>query len=148
MKDMGRQNLKTRLDWDEYFLEICKAVSLRGDCTRSQVGSVLVSRDHRIIATGYNGTVPGNPGCLEGACPRGKLSYEELPPEGNYGNCIATHAERNAILYSDPEERSGTTLYVTRRPCVGCKELLLAVGVTRVVWYDADNIKCTETLFE
>lgn len=140
--------MNQRLGWDEYFLEISKAVSLRGDCTRSQVGAVLVSHSHRVISTGYNGTVPGNSGCLEGACPRGKLSYEELPPGSDYGNCIATHAERNAILYSDPDERSGTTLYVTRRPCVGCKELLLAVGVTRVVWLDADNNKCSETLFE
>jgi dCMP deaminase len=140
--------MEKRLPWDEYFLQIAKAVSLRGDCTRSRVGAVLVSSNHRIIATGYNGTVPGNPGCLEGACPRGKFSYEELPSESDYRNCIATHAERNAILYANPEERSGTTLYVTRRPCVDCKELLLAVGVVRVVWYSADNEICTEQLFE
>lgn len=140
--------MEERLSWDEYFLEISKAVSLRGDCTRSQVGAVLVSRDHRIISSGYNGTVPGNPGCLEGACPRGKLSYEELPAESDYGNCISTHAERNAILWANPSQRQRSTLYVTRRPCVGCKELLLAVGVERVVWFSSDNIKCSETLFE
>lgn len=137
-----------RLDWDEYFLEVCKAVALRADCTRSKVGSVLVDRNHRVVGTGYNGAPSGSPGCLSGACPRGRLSYKELPAESNYGNCIAIHAERNAVIYALPEERSGTTLYVTRRPCVLCKELLLAEGVTRVVWLSQDNIKCTELLFE
>lgn len=149
MKDMEKPNSKKdRPDWDEYFLKIAVAVSSRGDCTRSQVGAVLVDANHRIMSTGYNGTHSGIPGCLEGACPRGKLSYEELPPESPYGNCIANHAERNAILYADPNGRAKTTLYVTRRPCVDCKELLLANRVSRVVWFSSDNIKCSELLFE
>jgi dCMP deaminase len=137
-----------RPGWDEYFLEISRAVSLRADCTRSQVGAVLVDTNHRVISTGYNGAPVGAPGCLSGACPRGKLSYEELPPGSNYENCIANHAERNAVIYALPEERSGSTLYVTRRPCVMCKELLLAEGIKRVVWLSSDNVLCTETLFE
>lgn len=138
----------SRPDWDNYFLGIANAVSKRGDCTRSQVGAVLVGPDHRIISTGYNGTMPNVSGCLDGGCPRGRFSYESLPSNDDYSNCIAIHAERNAIIYSDPSKRSGTTLYVTRRPCVLCKELLLAEGVTRVVWLSQDNIKCTELLFE
>ena len=137
-----------RPGWDEYFIEISRAVAIRADCTRSKVGAVLVDSNHRVISTGYNGAPPGAPGCLSGACPRGKLSYEELPPESNYENCIANHAERNAIIYALPEERSGSTLYVTRRPCIMCKELLLAEGIVRVVWLSSDNVLCTEPLFE
>lgn len=137
-----------RLGWDEYFLEICKAILLRGDCTRSKVGAVLVGSDHRIISSGYNGVASGVAGCLSGACPRGRLSYQERPSTDDYGDCISTHAEFNAILYSDPEKRSGTTLYVSRRPCVNCKELMLAEGVVRVVWYSQDNEICSELLFE
>lgn len=137
-----------RPSWDDYFLEISSSVASRADCTRSKVGAVLVSSDHRIIATGYNGAPSGVVGCLSGGCPRGKLSYEELPPESDYGNCIAHHAEFNAVIYANPEERSGTTIYVTRKPCTSCKQLLLAERVSRVVWLSSDNIKCTETLFE
>ena len=140
--------MEERLGWDEYFLQIASAVSVRADCTRSKVGAVLVDDNHRIIGTGYNGSPPGAPGCLSGACPRGKLSYEELPPESNYGNCIANHAEFNAVIYALPEERPGSTIYVTRRPCVLCKELLLAEGIVRVVWWSQDNVLCTEPLFE
>lgn len=137
-----------RPSWDEYFLEISKTVSLRADCTRSKVGAVLVGIDHRIIGTGYNGAPPSAPGCLSGACPRGKLSYQEFPSGSDYGNCISIHAERNAIIFSDPDKRKGSTIYVTRRPCVDCKELMLAEGVSRVVWLGSDNETCTEPLFE
>lgn len=137
-----------RIGWDEYFIELAKTVALRADCTRSKVGAVLVDDNHRVIGTGYNGAPSGAPGCLSGACPRGRLSYEEHPPEGNYGNCIAYHAERNAVIYALPEERSGTTLYVSRKPCVDCKGLLLVEGIIRVVWLSQDNEICSELLFE
>lgn len=136
------------MTWDEYFLQVAKAVSLRADCTRSSVGAVLVDDSHRIVASGYNGAPPGAPGCLSGACPRGRLSYEDLPAESSYSNCIAIHAERNAILYANPEERSGTTLYVTRRPCVDCKELLLVEGIVRVVWWSPEYGISSERMFE
>jgi dCMP deaminase len=46
-----------------------------GDCTRSQVGALIVV-NKRIVGLGYNGTRPGAPGCLDGACPRGR-HYED-----------------------------------------------------------------------
>lgn len=137
----------SRPDWDEYFLGIADAVSQRADCTRRKVGAVLVDEHHRIISTGYNGAPPGAPGCLNGACPRGNLSTDECPPFSDYGNCISTHAERNAILYSNPEEREGTTLYITCRPCTGCHQLILDAGVKRVVWWTEDGRIASELQF-
>lgn len=61
-----------RPPWDKYFLGIAEAVSKRGDCTRRQVGAVIVDQNHRVISAGYNGTAPGQKSCLEGACPRGR----------------------------------------------------------------------------
>jgi dCMP deaminase len=136
-----------RPGWDEYFLGIAKAVSERADCTRRKVGAVLVDPKHRIISTGYNGAPSGAPGCLSGACPRGQLSLDDCPPFSDYGNCISTHAERNAILYSDPHERDGTTLYITCRPCTDCHQLILDVGVKRVVWWTEDGQIASELQF-
>lgn len=125
-----------RPGWDEYFLGIAEAVSKRGDCTRSQVGAVLVRSDHTVAGIGYNGTYAGRPGCLLGACPRGRKSYAEMAAySGDYSDCIATHAEHNAILNGDPADL-GITAYVTRQPCEDCGSLLVQRGITRIVWPD------------
>lgn len=122
-----------RPSWDEYFLGIAKAVSLRADCTRRQVGAVIVVGG-RIVSTGYNGAPAGAPGCLsDGACPRGKLSVQEQPRDFGYGNCDAVHAEANAILYAYRDLR-GATLYCTDKPCVDCAKLIAGAGIKEVVW--------------
>lgn len=123
-----------RPDWDEYFLVIAAAVSIRGDCSRRRVGAVIADTDHRIVATGYNGAPPGQRGCLAGACPRARSdvahgsSYDTGP-----GACIAVHAEANALLFARQSVK-GCTLYLTDAPCDGCKKLIEAAGIGRVVF--------------
>lgn len=117
-----------RPDWDEYFLEIARAVSLRGDCRRRQVGCVLVDQNHRIISTGYNGAEPGGLSCLAGECPRGMSVPVGVPGGADYSNCVAIHAEANALLYAGVSARGGIA-YVTQLPCDGCAKLLRAAGV-------------------
>lgn len=76
--------MAARPGWDAYFLGICDAVAARADCTRRQVGAVVVDRTTKhIIAAGYNGAPPGQPGCLsDGACPRGR-HYKRISPQGS-----------------------------------------------------------------
>lgn len=63
----------TRPDWDSYFLGIARAVAARADCTRRQVGAVVVDTGNRVLSVGYNGAPPGVPGCASAwACPRGR----------------------------------------------------------------------------
>lgn len=135
-----------RPKWDDYFLGITLAVSARGDCTRSQVGALLV-KDRRFLSGGYNGTEPGLPSCLQGACPRGRLSYAEVPALSSYtdgeGACIAIHAEDNALRYAQKfyafEDIKGSTMYITREPCPDCDRKLRAVGIQHVVWPEGDR---------
>ena len=141
-------SMTTRPDWDEYFLQLASAVSVRADCTRSKVGAVLVDSFHRVLSVGYNGAPSGATGCLTaGACPRGRLSYDELPPLGDYGTCIAIHAESNAILFADPKRRKGSVLYITRSPCTGCHQLILKEGIKEIVWRGPDQSICKERQF-
>jgi len=129
--------------WDEYFLNIAQAVSARAKCTRRTVGAVLVV-DRRIIATGYNGAAPGLPDCLEGACPRGQLGYDEVPELGDYdrpgtrGFCIAIHAEVNALLFATRDTK-GATAYIPDPPCAGCRKALAAAGIVRAVWPNGEH---------
>lgn len=147
-----------RPEWDSYFLKITHTVAERADCTRRQVGAVLV-KDHRIVATGYNGAPAGKPGCLsDHACPRGRhfrtppkrtqvhaLCYcgnvwpcpKAAEPGSSYDTgasaCIALHAEQNVLLYSSRDGSAGSTLYVTDHPCDGCLRMIRGSGVTRCV---------------
>lgn len=117
-----------RPDWDIYFLGIAKAVSLRSDCERDKVGAVVVGSDHRIRATGYNGSPAGMAGCS--TCPR---RTSDVAPGSCYSNCVAIHAELNALLYCDRSDLPGSTLYITREACYGCLKAINAARVERVV---------------
>jgi dCMP deaminase len=125
-----------RPDWDSYFLEIAKTVATRADCTRRQVGTVIVDDQHRVVSVGYNGAAPGKPGCLTaGACPRGQISKDVIPSgTGGYDECIAIHSEANAIMYAGFQRTQGATLYCTDEPCVGCTKLIEGSGIARVVY--------------
>jgi len=133
----------TRPTWDEWALGIAKAVSARADCTRRLVGSVLLSPDHAILATGYNGYPSGKPGCLSGACPRGQKSYDEVKALSPYVetefDCGALHSEENVVLRSTKEQRQGATLYVTCKPCPNCFRLLSGSGIVRIVWPEGEK---------
>ena len=126
-----------RPSWDEYYLGIATAVAARADCTRRKVGALVVLGD-RIVSTGYNGAPSGEPGCFTaGACPRGRLSKEDVRPGSSYdtgpGACIALHAEQNAVLRAGTECR-GATLYLTDEPCDGCQRLIKGAGFARIVF--------------
>ena len=128
-----------RPSWDEWGLGLAVAVATRADCTRRKVGAVVLSPDHRVLATGYNGYPAGRPGCLsDGACPRGRMTYDQLPASSPYvgvpAPCSALHAEENAILHVGGNDRLGATVYVTDEPCPNCRRFLDGAGVARVVW--------------
>ena len=47
------------LSWDEYFMGIAKLTAGRSKDPNTQVGACIVSKDNRILSTGYNGA-PNN----------------------------------------------------------------------------------------
>ena len=114
-----------RKDWDEYFMEITELVASRSTCDRAFVGCVLVNGDKRIVSTGYNGSIGGNPHC------------SEIGHTMRDGHCIATiHAEMNALLYCAKEGISvkGATCYVTHFPCLNCTKALIQAGIKKIIY--------------
>lgn len=124
----------TRLTWDAWGIELARAVALRADCSRRQVGAVLMRPDHTIVATGYNGAASGEVGCLAGGCPRARSG---VAPGSSYdtgaGACIALHAEQNALLRASWDEMAGATLFVTDKPCDGCFRMITGTPIIRVI---------------
>ncbi len=121
--------LQRTTDWDRYFLNIAIETARRSNCVRRQHGAVIVKK-RRICATGYNGPPSGHAHCDEGACPRAR---SDTPSGWSHDNCIAIHAEANALLYSSPAEREGATIYITGVPCFSCAKLIANSGVDEVV---------------
>ncbi len=113
----------TRPDWDEYFLKLAMLASERATCPRMHCGCVLV-KDKNVIATGYNGSIPGDEHCEEAGC----LVVDN--------HCIRTvHAEMNALIQAAKRGHAveGSTAYVTNMPCTTCAKSLITAGVKRVV---------------
>lgn len=122
-----------RPTWDEIFMEQAQLMARRSTCLRRQVGAVLV-REHRAIASGYNGPPSGLPHCEErGGCLREQLG---VPSGHRQEICRALHAEQNVILQLAITGLSGkeTTLYVTHFPCFTCAKLLVQLGVRKIVY--------------
>lgn len=136
--------MTSRPDWDTYFVGIARAVAARADCRRRAVGAVLVDQQRRVVATGYNGVRAGQQGCLEGACPRGLLTYDQVREFSDYsdpgspGYCTSTHAEVNALLYAKGPVQ-GCAVYVTDQPCPACAKTLYNAGIARVIYPDSPD---------
>ncbi|MCI6157158.1 MAG: cytidine/deoxycytidylate deaminase family protein [Peptoniphilaceae bacterium] len=114
-----------RQTWNEYFMDLARTVAARGTCDRAYVGCVLVNEEHRIVSTGYNGSVAGNPHC------------DEIGHTMRDGHCIATiHAEMNALLYCAKAGISvkGCTCYVTHFPCLNCTKALIQSGIQKIYY--------------
>jgi len=64
LKTENRNLFIMRPSWNEYFMLIAKLVSTRSTCNSRPTGAVLV-KDRQILATGYNGSMPGAPHCTD-----------------------------------------------------------------------------------
>lgn len=114
--------MTSRASWDDYFMNIARAVAARGTCDRKLVGAVVVG-DRSILATGYNGSVRGLPHCDD----VGHLMED--------GHCVRTiHAEANAIVQAarNGVRVEGAHIYVTASPCWGCFRLIANAGIVRI----------------
>jgi len=121
-----------RPSWDEYFMAIARVVASRSNCVKRKVAAV-VTRDRRIISTGYNGTPRGVPNCNEGGCPRCN-SFAEGGTR--LDECLCSHGEENAITqaaYHGVSVRGGT-IFTTFSPCLTCTKLIINAGLSEVVY--------------
>jgi dCMP deaminase len=121
-----------RPSWDEYFMSIARVVSTRSNCVKRKVASVI-TRDRRIVSTGYNGTPRGVRNCNEGGCPR----CNSFAQGGTrLDECLCSHGEENAITqvaYHGVSVKDAT-IYTTLSPCLICTKMIINVGIVEVVY--------------
>lgn len=127
----------------EVRLSQAEALTRLSTCSRRKVGAVLVSAQNIVISEGYNGAAPGEIHCVDGGCPRGQLSYADVPKDADYNlyPCVAIHAEANAIIRADAERTLGGTLYVTQPPCQQCQNMIRTARIATVIWSEDGCIK-------
>lgn len=150
-----------RPSWDTYFMEMAEHVSTRATCDRKHVGAVLV-QDKRIIATGYNGSIPGVPHCDDPEefwqCSKCHKKFDTEPHgyhdiscagyairkmigghDMDEGHCVRTiHAEVNAIAQAAllGIATKDTVLYCNTMPCWNCFKTVVSAGIKEIVYRD------------
>lgn len=124
---------RLRPSWDNYFMSLARLASQRSNCMKRRVGCVVVSHNHRVISTGYNGTPRGIRNCSEGGCGR---CNSALGSGHGLTTCLCIHAEENALLEAgrDRLREPGAVLYCDTCPCLTCSIKIAQVGISEVVY--------------
>ena len=118
-------------------MDMAEKVATWSSCFQEnrQVGAVI-TRDKRIVTTGYNGAGSGIKSCKEkGECLRRKLN---IASGTRQEMCYAVHAEQNAICQAAKLGISleGATLYCTHQPCTICCRMIINSGIKKVVYVE------------
>jgi len=113
--------------WDDYFLNIAKAVSIKSKDDKCPVGAVIVSEGNVVLSTGFNGLARG--------------VHDDLLILTNVDEKLKVicHAENNAILNAarvGGRALDGTTIYVTKFPCLACCNAIIQAGIRHVYTHD------------
>lgn len=123
-----------------YYRTVLLATTELSTCTRVQVGAIIV-RDGRILVSGYNGSMPGQPHCTDIFTPeRIELmkpeEYSEahrlfsLHNEGHAEMSAISTAAKFGIAVGDCE------MAVTHTPCPMCAKSIIIAGIQKVMYLE------------
>jgi len=139
--------MNNRIPWDKYFMALAKLAAIRSGCNSRPTGAVIVL-GKRVIATGYNGSLPGQPQCTDNGpkyCHRRSLKVDDKGDK-KYQECPAIHAEQNALnqitSLGGLGDLSGAKVYCTLQPCIMCLKNISSVGIQSVFYemkYHSDD---------
>ncbi|MDD5939606.1 MAG: dCMP deaminase family protein [Lachnospiraceae bacterium] len=115
------------ISWDEYFMGVAQLSAMRSKDPHTQVGSCIVSPDHKILSMGYNGLPRG---CDDDVFPWDRDGADRLMTKYPY----VTHSELNAILNYRGGSLEGATLYVSLFPCNECAKAIIQAGIKTIVY--------------
>jgi len=129
---------------NDQYMSLCLHIAdIFSTCAKRKYAAILLDEYGHVVGMGYNGGPKGLKHCIDGGCPR---LAENSPNGTSYDNCIAIHAEANALLHSDYSSRA-KILYVNGPPCFSCAKLIANSTVEKVFYksdpnyLDWDNVK-------
>jgi dCMP deaminase len=121
-------------------MNIAKIVADESKCISQHVGAVIVKND-RIVSTGYNGSPSKQQNCCDANSHlvnnnefQNWVSEEAKHEHHEWSQLHELHAEHNALLFANPVDRYGATLYCTLQPCFVCSLLIAGSGIKRVIY--------------
>lgn len=121
-------SIDSRPSFDEYFMYLAFAVSVRSDDLFQKIGAVIVHENSQhIVGTGYNNTI------------RGMTDKICRPKDRNYRRRFMKHAEDNAIkncVVHPLHSNSVFKLYITAKPCLDCLEDVINFGIKHIIYLD------------
>jgi dCMP deaminase len=135
-----------RMGLDEYFMRVARLVSRRSTCTRRPVGAI-VTKNKRILTTGYNGAPRNLRHCLEVGCLREELGIRSGE---RHELCRGVHAEQNAIIQGAVfgTTLEGGSIYTTTFPCVMCSKIIINAGLVEIVYAEGYPDDLSKELLE
>jgi len=107
--------------YQQTHMDMAYLISRHSYCKKRKVGAVLV-KDNRVIATGYNGTLPGAANVCE------DINFNTIE--------TVIHAEDNLLRFcgNNSIATDGCDLYVTLMPCNNCARKIINAGIKNVYY--------------
>jgi dCMP deaminase len=118
---------------DVQYMELCaSAAKIFSTCGKKKYAALLLDEYGHIISFGYNGGPRGFQHCEDGGCPR----FVQNSPSGSvYDNCIAVHAEQNAIIHCNYSSKP-IKLYVNGPPCFSCAKIIANTTIKDIYYLE------------
>ena len=91
----------------------------------------IITKDNRVVSTGYNGTPFGMINCNEVGC---KRCNDNTKQGVDLDKCMCLHAEEAAVLEAGRHRTMGCYLYTTTFPCLLCTKVIIQAGISRIIY--------------
>ena len=113
----------SRLNWQEYGIELAKTAASRSEDPFVQVGCCIFRPDNSVASLGYNGAPPG-------------INIDSSDRDERSKRVI--HAETNALKHIKPNEAD--RMFVTLMPCGDCIKNAASYGIKQVFYIKVYNL--------
>lgn len=114
----------------EFFMQAAILLSCESKCVSKKVGCII-TKNGRIISTGYNGSPEGYKNC----CDIFDSNFDRKEHH-KWSDENEIHAEMNAILFASKNGMSikGATIFSTLQPCHNCLKNIVQTGIKHIIY--------------